>query len=273
MADINYYIDDCSFKVAPIEKGSQGVATDTSYLNVSFKTENDDLSGELKQELLFMTTDAIPIMEKCLVGQLLQTDTYSLPRFVWFYEDSVTKGEESLEVQSTYQIQQLMSRSSKSYVFTAYNRSLSNINALTTFSLIFNRYFESRNSGMASWSLSTGKGFHSIEGFTVPAITSIDDPTDPDLPPVVTISADYLNSQNIVADSCVALYDGNSSFDLTGGGIRSSLLQFAEANLPLDVPSTDGYYFYLKSGNFVREFTYNSSEDKYYPTGGSPITC
>lgn len=271
--DINYYLDNFELIVAPIEKGSGGVSKDTSYLNISFKTENDDLSGELKQELLFMTTDTDDIMKKCLVGQVLETDNYNLPKFNWFYEESTTKGTESLEVQSTYQVQQLMSKSMKSYSMIAYNKSGTSVNALTTFSLQFNRYFEERNSGISGFTLNTGNGHYQIEGFTVPAITSIEDPTDPDLPSVVTITADYLNSQNVVADSCVALYDGSSSFDLTGGGIRSSLLQYAEANLPLDVPSSDGVYFYLKSGNFVREFTYNISEDKYYPTGSSPINC
>ena len=173
LGDINYYVDACEMTVSPVEKGSEGIATDTSYFNVTFKTDSDDLSGELKQELLFMTTDVVPIMAKCLVGQLLETDTYSLPSFSWFYEDSTTKGSESLEIQSSYQLQQMISKPTKGYNFTSYVKTSERVNALTTFSLVFNRYFEARNSGIASFSHDTGSGFMTIEGYTVSKLSLI----------------------------------------------------------------------------------------------------
>lgn len=272
MDDINLYIDDVSLTASPVESGTGAVSASTGYFNISFVADDFNVSGAFKQEFLFMTTDAVPLMAKCLRGQVLENNFFNLPTFSWYYEDSVSKSSESLEVQSTYHLNQGLSLNTNRYTFSAFNLSSSSLSMLSTLKMELTRKEEPLLSAIGTLEIDGGTGVVSIEGYTCQSITSVEDPTDPTEPVVTEVTADYKSSATVIADPCGATYDDTDTFTLYGGGFKSNELLYAE-DTNIQVPPDDGDYVYLKVGTFWREFTYNSVGQKYYPTGSTAVKC
>ena len=271
--DFNIYVDSCNLISAPIPKGENEPSPDSSYMNLTYNLDNEDVSGELKQEFLFMLSDVNPLLSKNFAGSILENNAYNKPLFKWYYEDSTTKSESILEEGSSYQMNQAISRITRRYNFQAFNNTTDLVTKLDTFTVDFASRDEPLNSAFGDISYSPDSGVVQVEGYTCVSIDSVAEPTDPTSPLDLEITADYLNSATVIGSPCGATFQATDDFTLIGGGISSTELQYATADNVITFPSVNGEYFYIKLGNKTREFTFNSVEDRYYPTGLFATDC
>ena len=110
----------------------------------------------------------VPLMAKCLRGQVLENNFFNLPTFSWYYEDSVSKSSESLEVQSTYHLNQGLSLNTNRYTFSAFNLSSSSLSMLSTLKMELTRKEEPLLSAIGTLEIDGGTGVVSIEGLHLP---------------------------------------------------------------------------------------------------------
>jgi len=278
---IDLFVDNCSLTVSPSTGSQEDPSKESSYYNLTYDISDFSISGEFKQEMLFMVTDTNVPYKKTLTGEMVDVTTNNIPQFKWYYEDSTTKSEDLLEIQSGYQLSQFLSIPVRRYSFTAYNNLSTQITKLDTLSLDLTRRDELDNLAVGSITYEGASGTMNIEAYTCISINSSADSGNPTEPSVSITNAEYLSSAiDLVTDSfpnqtfsCAQAFQGNSDFRFVGGDINSLSLLYVESPFVLNPPTTIGEWFYLKIGNNVRVFTYNHGEQRYYPYSPSSIIC